>query len=253
MKQIIKSLLSKLGLLVVKDVPSHYLTWRLGHAENVEALELAVLLCKKGRERFRFIQVGAHDGITADPLRSLIERYQLEGLLIEPLPDIYEKLKANYAFAPQLLFANVAVGASNGQIDLYRIETELTRGSPVQGLSTFDKARIERHARSLGVSNSSIKALTVPCRSLAALVDEYGYKEFSLLCVDAEGMDFLIVKSALDSGIKPEIIYVEVLDMSAADKERLLDLMVREGYRINSTVSDLLAVRLPSVTGLAPT
>jgi FkbM family methyltransferase len=249
MKKFIKSLLSRLGLSVLREVPNHSLTWRLDHPANVEALELAVLLCKKGRERFRLIQVGAHDGITADPLRPLIQKYRLEGLLIEPLPDVYEKLKANYASSPQLKFANVAIGSRNGEIELYRIETESTKGTPVQGLSTFDRGRIESHARSLGVSSSSIKTITVPCRSLATIAAEYGYEEVGLLCVDAEGMDFLIVKSALNSGIKPEIIYVEVLDMSPKDKAELLDLVQREGYRVNSTVSDLLAVKLPSAAG----
>lgn len=245
MKKIIKSLFSRLGLSVVRSVPNHVMTWQLHHSANVEALELAILLARKGNERFRFIQVGAHDGIAGDPLRPLILKYQLEGLLIEPLPDIFERLKANYASSPGLTFANVAVGATHGEIDLFRIETESTRGTAVQGLSTFDRARIERHARSLGVSSSSITTVTVPCRPLAALAKEHGYDEIGLLCVDAEGMDFQIVKSALEAGLRPDVIYVEVLDMPAEDLYELVDLVDQEGYRIISTVSDLLAVKLP--------
>lgn len=48
MKAAIKYIFSRFGLRLIRDVPAHSLTWRANHTSNVEALELAILLCKKG-------------------------------------------------------------------------------------------------------------------------------------------------------------------------------------------------------------
>jgi len=247
-KNVIKYVLSKFGFLLIRDVPGHVLTWRCSHPDNIEALELAILLCRKGRSSLRLIQIGANDGVVADPLRPLIQKYHLQGLLVEPLPDIYQKLRENYASEPQLTFANVAIGPSDSEINIYRFSKEATKGNDaLHGLSTFDRKRIETHARNLGLSWSEIETVSVPCLSMQELVNKYRYEQFDFLCIDAEGMDFTILRSAFDSNIKPAIVYMEVLDMRPQDRQCLLDLLSKEGYKINATISDLLAVKLGSI------
>lgn len=249
MKATIKRILSKFGFLIIRDRPDHLLTWRVNHIDNVEALELAILLCRKGRTSFKFIQIGANDGISADPLRQLVSKYHLEGILIEPLPDVYLKLKENYASEPQLEFANVAVGLiRKEEKNIYRFKVEgMKNNNNLQGLSTFDRARIEAHARNLCINLSDIETISVPCLPLIEIVNKYNYENFNFLCIDAEGMDFDICKSAFESNIKPEIIYIEILDMPAEQQHQLMRLLSQGGYRINATISDLLAIKLPSI------
>lgn len=45
---------------------------------------------------FRFIQVGANDGIHGDPLRAYIERHHWHGILVEPQPDVFARILENY-------------------------------------------------------------------------------------------------------------------------------------------------------------
>jgi hypothetical protein len=59
-------------------------------------LALQCLTFKYG-ETLRFIQVGANDGIFGDPLREHILAHKWRGVLVEPQPEIFEQLKANYA------------------------------------------------------------------------------------------------------------------------------------------------------------
>ena len=42
---------------------------------------------------FFFVQVGANDGVNHDPIFHHVRKYNWKGLLIEPIPDIFEKLK----------------------------------------------------------------------------------------------------------------------------------------------------------------
>lgn len=237
-------MLSLFGLLLVRDRPGHVLTWRASHPRNIEALELAIALCRKERPTFRFIQIGACDGVTADPLRLLIQKYHLQGLLVEPLPDIYQKLRANYASEPQLAFANLAVAPVSGDMSLYRFPREATKvDAHLDGLATFDRERMEKHARRVGVPWREMEAIRVPCLSIRALVDQYGYEHVNLLCLDAEGMDAAILTSALDSNIRPDIVYMEILDMPDSDRTRVLARLAGEGYRLHATASDLLAIQ----------
>lgn len=46
---------------------------------------------------FFFRQIGANDGVLGDPLHDSVLRHKLTGLLVEPLPNLCERLKANYA------------------------------------------------------------------------------------------------------------------------------------------------------------
>src|SRR5947209_8058963 len=56
-----------------------------------------------------FLQIGAHDGITDDPLRQYVLKYHWRGLLLEPQPRLFAQLKANYQSEPQLMFENAAL------------------------------------------------------------------------------------------------------------------------------------------------
>jgi len=51
------------------------------------------------------VQIGANDGVRADPVRHLILRHGLQGLLVEPLPDLFVQLQKNYAGGRQVRLA----------------------------------------------------------------------------------------------------------------------------------------------------
>jgi hypothetical protein len=45
----------------------------------------------------RYVQVGAFDGVSDYPTYPLIEKHGLQGILVEPQRDAFERLRANYA------------------------------------------------------------------------------------------------------------------------------------------------------------
>src|SRR4051794_34187199 len=66
-----------------------------------------------------FVQVGAHDGRSDDPLRKHILANRWSGVLVEPQPEMFRLLQQNYSDQPQLRFANVALARSDGPTTLY--------------------------------------------------------------------------------------------------------------------------------------
>src|SRR4051812_7423126 len=69
---------------------------------------------------FYFIQVGANDGITDDDIRVHVVGQQWRGILIEPLPDVFEQLRANYSGFDRLQFANLAITSATGPVEFWR-------------------------------------------------------------------------------------------------------------------------------------
>ena len=54
---------------------------------QLPVFELAIsAMMKASSGPFRFVQVGANDGIYGDPLRTYIERHHWRGILVEPSP-----------------------------------------------------------------------------------------------------------------------------------------------------------------------
>src|SRR5438552_16548503 len=49
------------------------------------------------------VQVGAHDGAVVDPLRAELVYRRWRGVLVEPVPYVFERLRANYEGNPRVV------------------------------------------------------------------------------------------------------------------------------------------------------
>src|SRR5262249_59030637 len=59
-----------------------------------------------------FVKVGANDGVTGDPCSDiLLATPQWRGILIEPVPYCFERLRANFSDSRRFILEQVAVGA----------------------------------------------------------------------------------------------------------------------------------------------
>src|SRR5204863_9792937 len=55
---------------------------------------------RRAGKDFFFVQIGACDGVSFDALYDFVVRYRLRGIVVEPLPDLYAELVANYCRLP---------------------------------------------------------------------------------------------------------------------------------------------------------
>lgn len=98
------------------------------------------------KDSFYFLQVGANDGKTNDPLYPYVTKYGLSGCLVEPQKDVFEILKETYSGNQNLIFENVAISIEDGSKDIYSIKHKYraiyeqnSENAKATGVTSFDK------------------------------------------------------------------------------------------------------------------
>ena len=185
---------------------------------------LPLVLAHYGRadENFFFVQIGAFDGQVNDPLYELVRGHRWRGVLVEPQPGAFERLKRNYHGQVGLQFFNVAIGAQDGEITLY------TRaGGDVEVASTQRQLLVKP-----GHRRGSVVSRRVPCWTVGTLLERAGGRtDVDLLQIDAEGCDYQIIRALDFAKVKPTVIRFEHAILSSRDRNACLALLAEQGYR----------------------
>lgn len=188
------------------------------------------------------VQIGANDGMRADPVRPLILRRELPALLVEPIPDVFASLQANYAGQPGLRFEQCAIGEYDGQAALYRVRPHPGHPDWLQGISSLDRSHLTSKKFDFHEFEKYVEEVTVPMLTVASLLQKHGIFEVGLLQVDTEGFDCRIVESALRSGVHPDIINYEHIYVHAIQQAACKRVLLEHGYDFVDVGIDTLAV-----------
>lgn len=237
--QIIKRLIQKFALRYGYEI-------RKAHPEAYEGvkvlsvLDLALreLAMRRGSE-MTFIEIGANDGVDFDPLRPYIERYGMRGLLVEPQPAVYERLKQNYKNVSTVFFENCAIGSEEGILKLYYAKVDSDNQNFATTLASSNRATIERYARSVG---GSVVELDVPCITPNSLLAKHGLTQVDILQIDTEGMDFEILKAFDLKKTAPSIIHYESGQLSPIEQEKSYRYLSKQGYEVITQAGDTIAI-----------
>ena len=188
---------------------------------------------------FFFIQIGAFDGVTGDPIRKFLDIKKFRGVLLEPQKDAFAKLQENCKSQPQLILVNKAVSRTPESQFLYKIK-EGTRGLPKWAPQTasFNRETILKQFPHL---EAAIEKEEIPCTTMDQLFDEHKIKKVDLLQIDAEGYDFELLKMFPFSRTKPSIIHMEWRHLSKQDKDECFRFLVSKGYKISIESFDITA------------
>lgn len=211
-------------------------------AELSVTLDLILSHYRQFHPKVSFLQIGAFDGVSGDPLYPLIEKHGLSGVLVEPQPDAFRKLTNNYARFEEGRFTlvNAAIGPHDGTIPFNRI-----KAGPewLHQLASFDKSVIMKHAGSVPNLKSLITTEEVPCFTFATLFKTLGIEKIDLLQVDAEGYDAEILKLFDTQAHQTPIIHFEHRHLRRGDYEECISGLIREGYSVALSKFDTLAYR----------
>lgn len=187
-----------------------------------------------------FVQIGANDGIFNDPYRATILEYRLTGVLVEPLPKVYERLVVNYQGVDTVRFANVAIGATSGELELFRL-VDKTGKFNLDDMTSFDRATSER-LRSMYRFDAEIETCRVPCLTLDALVEREQLADLSLLFMDIEGGEWEILRTIDFSRIRPAYIQFEHTNLDEATAQKCYELLDEQGYGLCRQKTDTIAI-----------
>jgi len=160
---------------------------------------------------FIFLQVGANDGIMGDPLYefNLANKDVVSGFVLEPLPDIYNRLVKNYEGCPGIKPFNIAIHSSESEMFLYRVKQDRIKelSSKASGIASFDDKHWEK--TTLVPDICFMEKVKVNCVSINEFIRTNKIDRLDLLLLDTEGYDYDILLSLDFSCLKPKIIHFE--------------------------------------------
>ncbi len=210
-------------------------------AELRLSVEFAIAHLMLSKKDIYFVQIGANDGVTNDPMHKFVTTFGWHGVLVEPGPVAFERLKANYENDGNLTFVNAAISEKDGFRTLYtvRIDDGTFRGAHMY--SSFKKEVILRQTRWVPDIADRIEEIQVRCISMETLLREVGAAHVDILQIDTEGYDFAILKMIDFSKFQPSIICYEHAHLSKSDMQAAAELLIGQGYRLARDNLDTLA------------
>ena len=190
---------------------------------------------------FTFVQIGANDGIRFDNLYAFVTEHQCRGVVVEPLPDFFERLALNYKDCPRIKPIRAAVHPSQRKCKLYRVDPKRLHELPpwAAGIASFDP----NHHRRSRTPDEFIIEEEVDALPLMELIENCGFTKLDLLQTDTEGFDAEVIKMIDFDRIVPALIKYEHSTLSESDKASTEKLLRGRGYRLIYEKSDAIAVR----------
>jgi FkbM family methyltransferase len=210
-------------------------------ARPIDILGLAVRDLVQRQPNVIVVQIGAHDGVTGDPISTYIRRYGWTGILVEPQPAVFQKLVENYKGVEGVILENVAIDTHEGTLTLHVFKS----ASPDEHSSML--ASTKKHYLTLNGDKhrGELSEIKVPATTLSKLVAKHGLPRVDVLQIDTEGYDFTILKGVDFSVVQPEIIHFESNFLNRRQREDALQLLSRNGYSVLELGQDMLALRQP--------
>jgi FkbM family methyltransferase len=242
-KTLVRKTLRRLGYNVegVRYTPRHLL-----EPELLRALEFDDVVCRHMHEQGRdcgFIQVGAYDGVSTDPLHKYIAGCGWSGVMLEPQPRPAARLRELYEGDSRVVILQAAVDRERRSRSLFTVECdELPRWAG--GMASFDREHLVKHDYLIPGIAAKIRELTVDCITFDDALDQMPCERLDVLQIDAEGADGYLLSLFPFDRVKPAIIQWEAKNMSRAQQEAALDLVCGHGYLVaRSGGEDMLAVQ----------
>lgn len=200
----------------------------------LRVLELDDVICRRMVERgpeLCFLQVGAYDGVTADPLHGYVARHGWRGLLVEPQAAAAARLRTRYAGNSRVEIVQAAIDRTASRRTLYRVEGE---GLPAWagGLASFDRENLLKHAHALPGLGSHLREEQVDCVPFETILARLGGVPLDLLQLDVEGLDDQLLSIFPFEGHRPAIVHFEIKHLSTSRREACFARLLRFGYRI---------------------
>ncbi len=193
-----------------------------------------------------FVKVGANDGISGDPCSDIfLGNNKWRGLLIEPVPYIFERLKLTFRDTQRFLLEQVAIGSTTGKTSFYFVDDEAAKSVPnlpqwIDQLGSFDKNHILKHLN--GTLEPFIIESTVDVYPLSNVLEKNGIRNVTVLHIDCEGYDYEVLKTLNFSNVAPLVILIEHTHLAAALKVELLNFLHNHGYSVEDCGFDYFAI-----------
>lgn len=188
--------------------------------------------------KIHFLQIGAMDGVKHDDLYEYVMSNDWTGVLVEPLPDMFEKLVKNYELKDGLEFENSAISDSFGVVDIWRIPPEKLSEVPewADGCSTLVPQDYITDLVSHLVPQS-VQSITIK-----DLYEKYNNR-FDYVQIDTEGYDYNIFLQLIQHELVADLFKIEIAHITYTKAVWMRSILEEKGYKTFIDNYDLIAYR----------
>ena len=187
-----------------------------------------------------FLEIGACDGVfPMDPLypHSFTNKHW-KGVLVEPIPYYFSKLKENYENRDNLQFVNCAITEEDCTIKMHTMPTELIEDGTVpywsRGVSCVDPNNVKESIRGY------LEEIDVEGITLETLFERTQLTKIDVLQIDVEGYDHMILTKIFDLGHRPALICVEYDHLPKEEYDSIIQQAEQYEYEIQKSGGDFI-------------
>lgn len=177
-------------------------------------------------ERGILLSIGENDGKTLSNVYAALDR-GWSGTLIEPSLLAFPKLERLWKDRPDLQLLNLAVSNKNGRVEFFESGSHLSEDDSAL-LSTLMESELGRWDK------RNFLKVEVMAYDFPTIMKCSRYKKFDLISIDAEGMDWEILKQM---DLKELGCRMLIVEHNGLEQEKYIDYAVKHGlvlYSMNS-------------------
>jgi FkbM family methyltransferase len=192
--------------------------WFQGQADQ----DVLAYLYFKGRREGFFLDIGAYEGKAYSNTYAL-EQIGWKGVCLEPLPDVFDRLRRNRRCDCYNLAMSDESGEGAGFIRAVGVET----------LSGLESKMAPTHKDWIVREKGVVERIEVKTITFGDLMSRYpGISRVDFLSLDVEGAEISILESIDFSAYRFGLIAIESIDETPGEGEKLRGFMREKGYEM---------------------
>ena len=249
MKHFFRKLISPFGIDVARK-PSNLIRNREKNIEIDFDFVISDYLVRRGsRKGVTIIQLGAYDGCTSDEVYPYIDKFNWEGLLVEPQKKYFDRLKKTYEGKKRLRFMQAAVSQDGKEKTLYTIRDPESKGMPdiAPRIASFEKDTILSHRDKIPNIEERINKERVKSMHLMDMIRKFSLEDVEIIQIDVEGFDAQVVKMVDFSTVSPSIIRFEHKHLSKKEHNEAIGILLENEYTVAKEPGNTIAYRREEV------
>jgi FkbM family methyltransferase len=195
-----------------------------------------------------FAEIGANDGRQHDHLQPYLFEGRWRGVMVEPVPYVFERLQRNYAGVEGVALENAAITDHDGEVPFFHL-VDATDAERAQlpdwydGIGSLDKGFLLKHAKHMPDIADRIVERTVPALTFESLIVKHELFELDLLVVDVEGADWHVLRGIDLDAWQPVLVIYEHFHLTPADREAARAHLDSAGYATREEGFDTVGLR----------
>lgn len=205
-----------------------------------------------GRTGFQpfVVVIGAMDGVSFDDFHGYLTMYQWSGLFVEPIPEQFRRLQGNHVrlgSAGGNRYENCAIAEHDGTIQMLTINQDAVDAGTVHpcfgGMSTIYPPRNGLASpEDAGTVAAHGELVEVACLTLPTLFRRHAVDRVDVLCLDAEGWDYRILRQLDFAAYRPKLIRCEYINLTPEEQAAIVHALADHAYVIHIAGQNLDAV-----------